>query len=353
MEGLLAVERELEGGNSGDPPARAAGAAVGAQAAAPGPPPVVGQHKSNTLKGSFKRMFSKKNKDTTGGGSNSGRGGSNNAPAGTASAWGAAPGTRPAAAGHAPAAAAAETQASEPAQCPSGGQGAAEGPSQQHGWHPHEDARANEDIGQQPVDPAAADQPSPHRAPPPQQQPHQQWQQPAGPDVSDASRGVGGGDDGDEAASVRYDRQGSGNDGASVAGGRDSRMSTFGGSNMGGTFKGLLGPRAKKTKQIELDALRCGLGGGGGWVTAEQHGVSPCRHPISRPSLCGQRHAAHMACPEHSMCCSHHCAAPCTRLEMGMLQERCSAAENNLSSASHDVNALRADRDALQQQVRG
>lgn len=38
---------------------------------------------------------------------------------------------------------------------------------------------------------------------------------------------------------------------------------------------------------------------------------------------------------------------------MEMLQERCSAAENNLSSASHDVNALRADRDALQQQVRG
>jgi hypothetical protein len=39
-------------------------------------------------------------------------------------------------------------------------------------------------------------------------------------------------------------------------------------------------------------------------------------------------------------------------MEMEMLQERCSAAENNLSSASHDVNALRADRDALQQQVR-
>lgn len=36
-----------------------------------------------------------------------------------------------------------------------------------------------------------------------------------------------------------------------------------------------------------------------------------------------------------------------------MLQERCSAAENGLSSASHDVNALRADRDSLQQQVRG
>lgn len=46
--------------------------------------------------------------------------------------------------------------------------------------------------------------------------------------------------------------------------------------------------------------------------------------------------------------------APCaiaSRLEMQMLQERCSAAENGLSSAGHDVNALRTDRDDLQQQV--
>lgn len=39
-------------------------------------------------------------------------------------------------------------------------------------------------------------------------------------------------------------------------------------------------------------------------------------------------------------------------MEMGMLQERVSVAENGLNSASHDVNALRIDRDMLQQQVR-
>ncbi|KAI8468966.1 MAG: hypothetical protein J3K34DRAFT_292723 [Monoraphidium minutum] len=74
-------------------------------------------------------------------------------------------------------------------------------------------------------------------------------------------------------------------------------MSTYSSNagSMSGTIKGFLGPRKKNKKQYELDALR---------------------------------------------------------MEMEMLQERCSAAENNLSSASHDVNALRCDRDALQQQLR-
>lgn len=48
--------------------------------------------------------------------------------------------------------------------------------------------------------------------------------------------------------------------GSSVAGsGADSRMGTFNSStagSMGGTIKGFLGPRKKKNKQYELDALR-------------------------------------------------------------------------------------------------
>jgi hypothetical protein len=39
----------------------------------------------------------------------------------------------------------------------------------------------------------------------------------------------------------------------------DSRMSTYssGTAGMSGTIKGFLGPRKKRNKQYELDALRC------------------------------------------------------------------------------------------------
>jgi hypothetical protein len=57
---------------------------------------------------------------------------------------------------------------------------------------------------------------------------------------------------------------------SSVAGygGLDSRYGTINSSaasSYGGTLKGLLGPRKKHRKQIELDALRCGMGG---WAAA-------------------------------------------------------------------------------------
>lgn len=39
-------------------------------------------------------------------------------------------------------------------------------------------------------------------------------------------------------------------------------------------------------------------------------------------------------------------------MEMGLLQERVSAAENQASVQGHDANAYRVERDALQQQVR-
>lgn len=39
------------------------------------------------------------------------------------------------------------------------------------------------------------------------------------------------------------------------------------------------------------------------------------------------------------------------RFEMNMLQERCSTAENGLTSASHDIAALKSERDQLHHQV--
>ena len=48
----------------------------------------------------------------------------------------------------------------------------------------------------------------------------------------------------------------------------------------------------------------------------------------------------------------HPVVLPICRLEVNMLQERCNAAESGLASAQYDADALSADRDALQQQVR-
>jgi hypothetical protein len=131
-----------------------------------------------------------------------------------------------------------------------------------------------------------------HHPPPPQQQ---QQQQPAAAPPSEGGYedavSVSGRLCAPSRQGIGYDRMGTFNSSiasGSVAGAMQAR---HGG---GGGFLGVGGPRKGKGKQIELDALR---------------------------------------------------------IEVGMLQERCSAAENGLSSAGHDVGALRADRDALQQQV--
>jgi hypothetical protein len=186
------------------------------------------------------------------------------------------------------------------------------------------------------------------------------------------------------AGSGRYDSAGLGDDGgSSVVSAYDSRMGTLNSNASGsraGTIKGLLGPRKKRNKQIELDALRwvpqCaswrqliwplreqliaqsswGVGlaaqarhnwclraaawrrAAAAWVERSR-GLLPCTISLHLRTT----HPAHMRCAAFS----HH------RMEMEMLQERCSVAENGLSSASHDVSALRTDRDALQQQVGG
>ena len=161
---------------------------------------------------------------------------------------------------------------------------------------------------------------------------------------------------------------------SSVAGygGLDSRYGTINSSaasSYGGTLKGLLGPRKKHRKQIELDALRCGMGGwaaafcarhatfdrcacvGVEWRDMEAgSGAGECR--ALRGRVCGGKRTVPKSHPARA-CISCPPNPPPQRMEMDLLQERCSAAENGLSSASHDASALRADRDALQQQVAG
>lgn len=79
---------------------------------------------------------------------------------------------------------------------------------------------------------------------------------PAGSDRYDG----GAGGRFEAAGSGRHDYSAAGgDDGASSVGGLDSRMSTYSSNagSMSGTIKGFLGPRKKKSKQYELDALRC------------------------------------------------------------------------------------------------
>jgi hypothetical protein len=171
--------------------------------------------------------------------------------------------------------------------------------------------------------------------------------------------------------SGRHDSAGlGGDDGSSVISGYDARMGTVGSSAAGGsrsgTIKGLLGPRKKRNKQIELDALRCAALHG---LCAWRQLPAACVCMLGRsPSRAHDPHAGSATAPAEPRLTSPPQPHPTPRpappthprpptpsspsMEMEMLQERCSAAENGLSTASHDVSALRADRDALQQQVR-
>ena len=242
MEDLLVVERELDGGAT--PAAQVAAAAAAPQ------PFHASQKKQGSIKGSLKKLFSKKSKVANGVDATGGDGGANNGVR-------AGPDAGADACNTCVAAAVEEEPAPAGWSTSLGQQEVVE--VQQQVWQLQHRAEQAQQVEQQEQDQEHAEPPEggcqATKQQAIQQQPlpsplrqQQHWHRGPGADI-------GTGDDGDEANSVRYDRQGYGNDGSSVAGGRDSRMSTFGGSNMG-TLKGLLGPRGKKTKQIELDALR-------------------------------------------------------------------------------------------------